>query len=70
MKSVVYTNCRTELGITVGLIDSLITIARVLSRRDLSPVEVREALTDLRSDEDISHVFFGAPIHSIKGELR
>lgn len=50
------TDCRTELGITVGLIDGLITLARVLAGRDLSAPEVREALADLRTDEDIAKV--------------
>ena len=50
------TDCRTEVGVTVGLIDSLIAIARVLAKRDLSPAEAREALADLRSDEDMARV--------------
>ncbi len=49
-----YTDCREEDGITVGLIDSLISIARVLAKRDLSPEAVTEALADLRADEDIA----------------
>lgn len=47
------TDCRSEVGITVGLIDGMIAIARVLKQRDLSSPEVRQALKDLRSDEDI-----------------
>lgn len=50
------TDCRTEVGVTVGLIDSLIAIARVLAKRDLSPAEAREALADLRADEDMARV--------------
>lgn len=30
------TDCRSEEGITVGLCDSLIAIARVLAKRDLT----------------------------------
>ena len=50
------TDCRSETGVTVGLIDSLIVIARVLAQRDLSTVEAREALADLRADEDVARV--------------
>lgn len=48
-------DCRSEEGITVGLIDSLISISRVLSKRDLSgnSVAVREALKDLLQDSDL-----------------
>ena len=51
------TDCRDEIGITVGLIDSMITLARILRTRDLSSVEVQEALKDLMADEDIHHLF-------------
>lgn len=47
------TDCHTPEGITVGLIDSLISIARVLAVRDLNPPAVVEALRDLRDDSDI-----------------
>lgn len=47
------TDCREEDGVTVGLIDGLIAIARVVVRRDLSAPAVAEALADLRGDEDI-----------------
>lgn len=48
------TDCRTEEGITVGLIDSVITVARVLAKRDLSTPAVLEALRDLRTDSDVA----------------
>jgi hypothetical protein len=51
------TDCRSEVGITVGLIDSLIFICRILSKRDLSNVSITEALLDLQSDEDIKEIF-------------
>ena len=51
---VAHTDCRTEDGITVGLIDSIITSCRVLSSRDLTCEAVVEALRDLRSDSDVS----------------
>lgn len=52
-------DCRSEVGITVGLVDSLISIARVLVRRDLTDHDVLEAIKDLRSDEDIAHLLGG-----------
>ena len=51
------TDCRTDVGVTVGLIDGMIAMARVLSKSDLSSPEVVEALKDLRADEDINKVF-------------
>jgi hypothetical protein len=46
--------------VTVGLIDALIAIARVLAQRDLQPVEVREALKDLASDSDMALIINAA----------
>lgn len=53
-------DCRSEEGITVGLIDSLISIARILSKRDLMTSNAQEALKDLASDEDIAAVLAAA----------
>jgi hypothetical protein len=50
------TDCRDEHGITVGLIDSLIAISRVLSKRDFNNDAVKEALKDLAADEDIDTI--------------
>jgi hypothetical protein len=47
------TSCRSEVGVTVGLIDAMISIARVLARRPIDGPTVRAALTDLASDEDV-----------------
>lgn len=47
-----HTDCRSETGITVGLIDALIAILRVLSSRDLTQADVVEALKDLSTDAD------------------
>ena len=48
------TDCRSQEGITIGLIDSLISIARVLVNRDLRKnPNIKEALLDLQGDEDI-----------------
>lgn len=47
-----YTDCRTDEGVTVGLIDALIAICRVLRKRSLSDGAIQEALRDLACDED------------------
>ncbi|WP_198533186.1 hypothetical protein [Streptomyces sp. AcH 505] len=49
-------SCRSEEGITVGLVDGLISLLRVLAPRDLSTKNVQEALTDLREDPDLQTV--------------
>lgn len=47
-------DCRSEEGITVGLIDALISIGRILSKRDLnSSQHVKEALKDFVVDTDM-----------------
>lgn len=55
-KDPITTDCRSEDGITVGLIDALISIARVLAPRDLQDPAVQEALKDLAQDEDIARI--------------
>lgn len=50
------TDCRSDVGVTVGLVDSLISISRVLVRRDLTEPAVVEALADLRDDEDLQAI--------------
>ena len=54
-----HTDCRSETGITVGLIDAVITMVRLLAHRDLSAPEVQEALKDLRQDEDLEKLLNG-----------
>ncbi|MFM9635922.1 hypothetical protein [Streptomyces turgidiscabies] len=49
-------SCRSEEGITVGLVDAVIGIIRVLAPRDLSPDQVQEALADLFEDPDFQAV--------------
>lgn len=49
-------SCRSEEGITVGLVDALIGIMRVLAPRDLSPQSVQEALADFLEDDDLQTV--------------
>jgi len=52
----VSTDCRSEEGITVGLVDSLISICRVLAKRNLEGFNVGWALCDLISDEDFNTI--------------
>lgn len=47
-------DCRSEIGITVGLVDALIAILRVIVSRDLTAPAVIEALRDLAQDPGIS----------------
>lgn len=49
-------DCRSEEGITVGLIDALIAIHRVLALRNLSTWHVQEALADLLEDFDFQTI--------------
>lgn len=54
---VMKTDCRTEVGITVGLIDSLISISRILKNRiDTDNEEIIGALADLQDDEDLKKI--------------
>lgn len=49
-------DCRSEEGITVGLVDAIISILRVLAPRDLCTTNVQEALADLSEDPDFRTV--------------
>jgi hypothetical protein len=50
------TDCRSEVGVTVGLIDGLIAMCRVIKTRSLSDYDVQEALKDLQDDEDLRYL--------------
>lgn len=50
-------DCRSEEGITVGLIDGMISIARILKARRVTGGAVEEALKDFAQDEDILAIF-------------
>jgi hypothetical protein len=64
-----FMSCKTPDGITVGLIDGMIAIARVLKQRDLTSPGVQEALTDLAQDDDIKDLIqAGSPNKWIDGE--
>ena len=58
---VIETDCRSEEGVTVGLIDALIAICRPLATRDLATPATCAALEDLRSDSDALAIFLGLP---------
>lgn len=45
------TECSSEIGVTVGLIDGIINSVHLLKERDLSSHEVKEAIKDLCSQE-------------------
>lgn len=56
-KQVIDTDCREEVGITVGLIDSLISTSRVLrDRLTTDSEEIIGALQDLYDDEDLKYI--------------
>lgn len=60
--SVTLTDCRSPVGVTVGLIDAIISMARVLRDRDLNAPEIQEALKDLQSDNDVLALLTVEPI--------
>jgi hypothetical protein len=47
-----HSDCRTPDGMTIALIDSIITVARVLAKCDLTPWDVQQALLDMHGDPD------------------
>ena len=56
MPSSCTSDCRSEDGITIGLIDTIINSARLLRDRKLDSKDVLEALKDLDCDEDLEYV--------------
>jgi hypothetical protein len=57
-------DCRSEEGITVGLIDALISISRVLRPRleEVRGTHVREALKDLAGDDDFQYIDWASQV--------
>ena len=49
-------DCKTDAGITVGLIAALLSISAVLVKRDLAEPSVIAALLDLRDDSDLEYI--------------
>lgn len=63
------TDCRSEEGVTVGLIDSLISICRVLATHDLDSYNASEALLDLIEDEDFNKILDkGLRVRFLRGD--
>jgi hypothetical protein len=58
------TDCRSADGVTVGLIDAIITAARVLANRNLDSPAVHAALVDLRDDEDVLRLLGSSSVRS------
>lgn len=52
--------CRSDEGVTIGLIDSLNTISQIIATRDLTSEHVREALEDLYSDPSFNAIRMAA----------
>jgi hypothetical protein len=55
-------DCRKPDGISIGLIDGMLAMARVLRKSDLSAKEVQEALKDLQADEDMKFLMYSATL--------
>lgn len=53
-------DCRSAEGITVGGIDAIITLARLLADRPLVGTHVRDALADFATDEDVARLLGAA----------
>lgn len=62
------TDCKSEEGITVGLIDSVISICRILATRDLSSPAVWEAIKDATCDEDVRKIVLPATVSMGHGQ--
>jgi hypothetical protein len=59
-----FTDCRTDEGTTVGLIDAIITISRVLRPRNTSSHAAQEALKDLAHDEDFTNLLWACGLYA------
>lgn len=51
---------KSEEGLAVGLIDSILTSAELLSLMDLTNPQVLEALKDLQSNKALSNLLFAS----------
>lgn len=52
----VVSDCRSEEGITIGLIDTIINSSRILAKRPLDSDYIKSALKDLSQDEDLKFI--------------
>ena len=57
------TSCKSEEGITVGLIDSIINSLRLLRKRSLKGDAIKEALIDFRCDKDLEYLLNKSSAH-------
>ena len=62
-------DCRSPEGVTVGLIDAIISIARIVATRDLKNPDVQEALKDFAQDENVQEIIYAAAWASEKDDL-
>lgn len=51
-------DCKSDVGLTVTLIDSIMATATILLGRDLRAPAVQEALKDLKHDQDLRVLLF------------
>lgn len=59
-------DCHSEVGMTVGLIESLMAIAHVLVQRDWDDANISEALKDVRADDDLKRIMDVGELSSAK----
>ncbi len=48
--------CTSKEGVTIGLIDTLMTVSHALASRGLQGDSIQEALADLRSCRDLLNI--------------
>lgn len=51
------TDCKSPDGITVGIIDAIITLCHLLQSRSIDSQEAKEALRDLLTDDSFKYLF-------------
>ncbi len=49
-------SCRSDEGVTVGIVDAIITSLRLLKTRNLKPQSIQEALLDIGDDPDFDYL--------------
>lgn len=64
-----HTECKSETGITIGLMDGLLAIAQVLVKRDWSSPEIQEVLQDLRQDDNLKKIMDIGELASAKSHI-
>lgn len=69
MSQATSSDCRTEKGVSIGLVDAIIAILRVLKDRDLSDADIQEALKDFVGDEDLKTVLLAIGYKVVPHEI-